>query len=408
MVRTAWMMLAVCLCVTPTAWSQTSDDAVLDDVLRRVDALESGRSSLRSKLGFDLTLYGFLRIDAVYDDSEFNDTQVASRVLPEGGPNGVRPNNHDFSLYPRLTRIGLDVNAGTVADAKLTGKLEVDFYAFNSSDSRDMFRLRKAYLQIAKGDFSFLAGQEYDVISPLYPSVNPDLLNWLVGNTGDRRPQLRATYSPALGDDTKIILSGALGLQGAIDNKNTDVDGVTDGENSGKPMLQGRAAVRTKLGEKHAEIGIWGARGWEQVDNDGAGEFDMVLYGLDLTVPIGRNFSIKGELWQGKNLSDVRGGVGQGIALGKEVSAQGGWVQATQSFAGYGDVFAGYTFDDPDSNDVPLVTGVTNNSGVYVGTTLKKYSPLVIGLDGMHWRTRYHGNENGSANRARLYFMLLF
>lgn len=401
------------LCLfAPVLHAQTNQE-----LLERIEALEAEREasadaedSYFTKLGSMFELYGFLRVDATYSDSEFNDTQVSFRVLPENGSND---DDDDFSLYGRLTRLGLNFTAPEgFLDASLTGRFEIDFYAFDSSDSRNLIRMRHAYLQLADDDWSFLAGQTSDLISPLYPSVNPDLVNWNVGNLGDRRPQLRGTYAPAFGD-AKLTFAGALALQGAIDGKNFDApDGVTNGEDSGLPQIQARAAVGVPLfGEQHTELGVWGARGWEETDGTDPDEWDMKVFGLDLRVPIVEDrLWVQGEVWQGENVSDVRGGVGQGINTTTldEIDATGGWIQGTTAVDGLGDVFAGYTVDSPDREDVPVGTGVTRNSALYAGMTVKRWDPFIMGFEWMGWETEYRGNDDGDANRFRLYFSYKF
>lgn len=398
------MILATCVLLLAAA---RVDAQSLEE---RIEALEAERESGNyfTKLGSMFQVYGHLRIDAVYNDSEFNDTQVAFRVLPEG----TSEDDEDFSLYGRLTRLGLNFDGGNIGDASLTGRLEVDFYGFDNSDSRNDLRMRHAYLKLQQDDWEFLAGQTSDLISPLYPSVNPDLVNWNVGNLGDRRPQIRGTFSPELGD-VSVTLAAAAALQGAIDGKNFDTpDGVLNGEDSGVPQLQARAAVRMPLfNDQPVELGIWGAVGEEEADGLAEDKFDMEVYGVDLKVPvIVDRFWIQGEVWEGQNLSDVRGGVGQGVNLAtlEEIDSRGGWVQGTTAVDGFGDIFAGYTVDSPEREDVPVGSGVTHNEAIYAGATIKRWDPFIMGFEWMGWETKYRGTDDGDANRFRLYFSYRF
>ena len=43
---------------------------------------------------------------------------------------------------------------------------------------------------------------------------------------------------------------------------------------------------------------------------------------------------LMGEWWTGKNLSDFRGGIGQGIdaATGREIRSSGGWIESGSSW----------------------------------------------------------------------------
>src|SRR5437868_889817 len=185
--------------------------------------------------GNRIKLYGFLRLDMDFDSQRPSNTQIPFFITsPDARASGT--GNGDFSMHPRLTRFGIDYTGPSVSslgDAKLTGKFEADFEN-GGTESRQIIRIRHAYLRLGWKDFSLLGGQTWDVVSPLYPTVNGDSLMWNAGNVGDRRPQLRAAYAPKLGRG-KLSLAGAVGLTGAIDALDLDANGFRDGEESGLP-----------------------------------------------------------------------------------------------------------------------------------------------------------------------------
>ncbi len=376
-------------------------------------AQESGSDrGIISKLGSALTLYGFLRIDAVYDSDPMNDSQIATFVRSQDDP---ASGTSDFTLYTRLTRLGLDFDGGEVKGMKLDGKLELDFYGFDSSDSRNDLRIRHAYLNLKKDDLSLLAGQAWDLFSPLYPSINPDLVNWNAGNTGDRRPQLRVSYAPTVGDDSKLTLAGALAMQGAISPQEIDgtPDGVLDGEDSGIPQLQGRAAYGTKiLTESTSELGAWFAYGQEKTDGPpiaGEDEWTSSIYGLDVTLPITDDLKLKGEFWAGENLNDLRGGIGQGInaTTGDEIAAIGYWAQVDYALNDTTGIFVGTSVDDPDDGDLPT-GGMDLNEQYYAGMTFRVWEPVRFGVDYVHWKTEYVGLRDGTNHRFRFWISYYF
>ena len=112
-----------------------------------------------------------------------------------------------------MTRFGLNLGGGEVeaiGSPKLTGRIEVDFYGGPASDSRNMFRMRHAWTKLQWGNFLLLAGQTSDLISPLYPSVNADMLMWGTGNLADRRPtDPHAQYTLPIGATQLLIQSAA-------------------------------------------------------------------------------------------------------------------------------------------------------------------------------------------------------
>jgi hypothetical protein len=391
--------------------------------------------------GSRFKLYGFLRLDAIYDDSRPNNTQVIGFVRSEdpealarfqanpGAFGGVDPrrfaspdDSETLTIHPRLTRIGVDFDGPKIApfnDAKTSGKLEIDFYNNGlqpQSESRAAIRMRHAYLKLSWEHLSLLAGQTADLISPLYPVVNPDLVMWGAGNLGDRRPQFRPEFIHRLGPGD-ILLGAEAGLTGADDNQDLDAPGTVgsgfrDGEASGLPTLQGRVAYRYPLFEKSPlEVGFYGHRAWEQTDQrfGGKNHFDSWAYGFDVVLPLYRNLLfVKGEGWRGANVDDVRGGIFQGIntATGAEVFSQGGFAElGWQAFPRYL-ISIGYSTDDPDNDDVGL-GGRAENRIAYLSNRWN-FHPIEIGFDYLYWVTEYVGFNNGDDNRFQAYIAYRF
>jgi hypothetical protein len=381
-----------------------------------------------SAFGHRIKFTGFLRCDAIYDDSRPNNTQVIGFVLSED-PNaprngaaafGSKKDREDLTIHPRHTRFGFDYD-GPIVEAlggmKLTGKLEFDLYTAAFSESRQAIRLRHAYARMAWGDFNILAGQTSDLISPLYPIANPDLAMWGAGNLGDRRPQFRATYRPAVGPGT-LEVAGMVGLTGADDASDIDLPGVygagyRDGETSGLPTLQARVAYELPMFEKEKLVigaGVHGA--WEDPDRtiQGHAIFKSWAVALDVLVPIYLNYLwVKGEAWQGSNVDDVRGAIFQGIntTTGRTIDARGGWIElgirpGTDWFA----ISFGYSTDQPDDSDLPA-GGRAANKIAYVATRYT-FGPLTLGLDYMYWVTEYNQFHAGRDNRVQAFVQFNF
>jgi len=368
-----------------------------------------------------IRFYGFLRLDAFYDDSRPSNTHTIGFIRSEDptapASIGARNDESSFTMHPRLTRFGFDLDGPTIAplgDAKVIGKLEIDFYnngLVGQSESRQAVRMRHAYLKLGWGATALLAGQTADVISPIFPIVNNDLVMWGAGNLGDRRPQLRIEHQPAIGE-SRLLLQGAVGLTGAQDNADLDGNGYRDGETSGRPTLQARAAFRTPVWQKqNLEVGVWGHQAWEKTDTAFAGQrkFDSNAYGIDVTLPLYQDVVwIKGELWQGENADDVRGGIFQGVntVLGREIESRGGWaevgVKVHQRVALYG----GYSYDNPDNADLPAVGRSLNK--IWYGAVRMNYDPMEIGFEYLNWTTEYVGFQNGDDNRIGAFIAYKF
>lgn len=381
------------------------------DLARTVeDYLKKG---VPTRKGSFLRFYGFVRLDAIWDDSSPSNTQTIGWVRSEDPTvaGGADKNDPDFTMHPRLTRLGLDLDGGRVAglgDAALTGKVEVDFYnsgLAGQAESRAALRMRHAYLLLAGAEGALLAGQTADLISPLWPVVNPDLVNWGAGNLGDRRPQVRYTRTLDAGDGRKATLAGMVGLTGAVDNQNLDGDPFRDGEASGWPTFQGRAAWAMPMAGSNLEIGLWGHWAREGVETPAASEthFQSAAVGLDLLFPLSSTLHLKGEIWRGRNLDDVRGGIFQGVnaATGEEIAAQGGWIEAGWKVAPTVSLAAGFSADNPSSGDLPA--GGRDRNRVWYVAARFQFEPLEMGIDFLHWHTSFKGVRGGLDNRVQVF-----
>lgn len=357
-------------------------------------------------------LYGFLRLDLDFDSQHPSNTQIPFFITsPDSRAGGTT--NGDYSIHPRLSRFGLDFTGPTIhtlGDAKLTGKIETDFEN-GGTESRQIIRIRHAYLRLGWKDFSILGGQTWDVVSPLFPVVNSDSLMWNAGNVGDRRPQLRAAYEPKSGKN-KYSVTGGIGLTGAIDSQDLDANGFRDGEESGLPDFQGRVGYARTIGKgRDASIGLSGFYGFLKTARAVAGrtDFHAQLVNLDFTLPLHTRLTLKGEGWWGRNMSDVRGGAGQGIntANGREIRGRGGWGEANVKLSRYLTVSPGFTTDDPVDRD--LGTGArTRNQAFYLGDRISPSANFLIGADYLRWRTDYKGFSRGTDNRVNIFLQYSF
>ncbi|HKC85582.1 MAG TPA: hypothetical protein VKG02_06380, partial [Blastocatellia bacterium] len=119
--------------------------------------------------GNQLKFYGFLRLDLDVDSQRANNDQTPL-FITSADPRIGKPGAGDFSMHPRLTRFGVDYCGPRIAalgDSKLSGKLELDFEN-GGSESRQIIRIRHGYLKMDwDHQVSILAGQTWDLVSPL-------------------------------------------------------------------------------------------------------------------------------------------------------------------------------------------------------------------------------------------------
>lgn len=367
--------------------------------------------------GSRLQFYGFLRADAQYDDSRFNDPQIPGYVQsedPSAPPSiGADKDDSEFTIHGRLTRFGANVTAPPIdglGNPDITGAVEVDFYniGLNDSDSRSALRMRKAFVDLAWGRWSLRAGQDWDVISPLYPAVNADLVMWGAGNTGDRRPQVRLQYDAPGGFRSTF----GIGLSGAVAGAVAE-NGLRSGENSGEPMVNARVGYHGKTGQGASyQMGLWGHVSSEDYDATGSGSdqsYDSQSVGIDFRVPLsGTSLWLLGEAWQGENLDDIRGGIFQGVnsSTGEEIEAEGGFLELGFQANPNLTLHLGYSIDDPDDDD--LSSGQRSKNEVAYIASRWTYGALNYGVEYLDWTTEYKGFDDGDAGRLVGFITLNF
>ena len=382
--------------------------------------------------GFPIRFYGFFRLDAYYNSARMDSVILPGRMLPETDATPTagqaKRNDDQFALDPRLTRFGFDISGPDVQGAKTMGKLEIDFANFptGSSESRATPRIRLAFADVKKGNVGLRVGQDWDVVSPLFPSVNGELLMWNTGNTGDRRAQIQGRWlDDADEKKAKTSLRVALAYTGAINNEDLDsgtLGGERDGFDSGLPQVQARAGWRglALVEGKPTDAGVWGMFGRTETDTFFGGEnrFDTWIAGVDLAMPISSTLTLRSEAWTGANLGDVRGGIGQTIntATGEEIASSGGWAELVCACSKTTQVHVGASLDDPENDDLSTTVASASrrrNQAAYVGTVMDWDSGLRTGFDVIYWQTEYTGPDgtNGSTGnglRFNLYFQFNF
>ncbi|MBK8978296.1 MAG: hypothetical protein IPM29_20530 [Planctomycetes bacterium] len=370
--------------------------------------------------GSTFQLYGFVRLDTPWSDSRFNDNQTPGYVQSEDASApasiGAGENDGAFSIHPHMTRLGLDFESPTIAsfgDPSLTGNIEIDFYGQNvdDSDSRSGLRMRKAYLKLDWEHWSLLAGQDWDLISPLYPIVNNDLVMWGAGNTGDRRPQLRLTRKDEVAGG-ELTAAFALGLAGAVASSNVE-GGLRSGENSELPLFCSRIGWRRNTDSGGVfQAGVWGH--YSRYEFDPAGgtatrDFEAWSAGLDLQVPIWEDRAwLLGELWIGDDLEDIRGGIFQGVnpTTGRTIGSRGGFAELGCKVSEHVSLHAGYSFDNPVDGD--LSTGMRSDNRVLYFAVRHQFHSFRFGLEFLNWTTSYVGYGDGDANRVSGYIAYYF
>ncbi|MBN2417917.1 MAG: hypothetical protein JXL81_00905, partial [Deltaproteobacteria bacterium] len=394
----ALILMILFLTVSPAVMAESENDLLK----QRIEKLEKELNELKTLIGkksaeeetvakpaatatkpsegFSIKPYGYIKLDAAYTDSTVTNGNYLVFVPSEG----AEKNDDKVNVTARQTRLGLAVTAPEYEGWKTTGKVEIDFYGDGSTahENKTEPMMRHAFIETGKGDWSFLAGQTWDVISPLNPNTLNYTVGWGAGNIGYRRPQIRASYNISLFDDTDLTTQFAVSRTAGLTNEDLDGMGQNDGDDSGFPTVQARVAYSTKLfTEKKATLGISGHYGEEEADYPGGGrDHESWSMNIDLFIPLPERFTLSGEFFVGENLDDYFGGAIQGVNIisRDEISAIGMWTQLSYSLNKDMQYNAGFGFDNPDNDDLNIGNRA-RNSFYYVNTMYKVMPALTLG-----------------------------
>ncbi len=362
----------------------------------------------------DVQLYGKIKADAAIDTARTDTGNFARWVESDEG----RGNDHTFNLTARETRLGLKVNGPGDEDFRTSGLVEIDFYS-GSSENTPLPRMRHAFLKLdwPKKRFSVLAGQTWDVISPLNPSTLNYSVQWWVGNIGYRRPQVRATQGFVLCPDVELTLTGALAR--TIGHDSTFDPGDT-GEDAGFPGVQGRASLSFPgLGGRKTVVGVSGHYAMEEYDYDSTDshvDVDSWSANIDLLLPVTDWLAIKAEGFTGEDLDAYLGGIGQGILVHnsgrdvREVQSAGGWLALSLGPWDCWRFNVGCSGEFLCNDDEDFISSSTRtcNSSIF-GNAIYEINPNAsVGVEISRWLTRYYDQAAGDSIRVQSSFIYKF
>ena len=219
---------------------------------------------------------GFMDFTTVYR-STLNGGDIGSSFgsIPYSNTANGQLSETRFSL--KNSRLGLKVDSN-LDDTKVLGYVETDFLGnaathVNVASNSDVLRMRVFFIDLRKGDWEFLAGQDWSMLTPNRKGISPlpsDIFftqdvdtNYQVGLVWGRTPQVRVVYHPsdewALGlsaENPDQFVGSAVSLPSNLTA--TDVDNGSNGTATPNmaPDFIGKIAYDTKFGNLpfHADL----------------------------------------------------------------------------------------------------------------------------------------------------------
>jgi len=329
---------------------------------------------------YSVDLYGFFKLDATVQDNPTNSLLAPRYALPgDGSTTSLTAMNSRFGLKFS----GLKITGGW----KVGGNLEFDLFD-GSSRNQMKFRARHAYLTLSKGSTTFLAGQYWDLFSPIGPTtLMTNGYLWNTGNLGFRRAQIRYSVS-GQGFDLALSLSDPT-IAGAI--------------STGMPLAQARLGI-TLGGRAKTKLGVSAAYGRDRHSAPGL-ETDVDILGLSLDwiVPATNNWVLKGEFGFGKNLSVFlsRADVVQNAAADEfaGMKVMSFWTEILYT-AKKTSFWLGYAFENLRDDDQVTAGGLQDTSCILAGVQYHAGGKVSFGLEYTRFLSKYNQvSDKASANQ---------
>lgn len=328
---------------------------------------------------YPIKLYGYVKADAVYGDSQVGDLSLSAPL------EGTTVDNDEFNMTASESRIGLDLTGPTIGyNGKTEGKIEGDFWG-------GTFRIRQAYVKLKYISWDVLAGQTWDFFSPLYPSTLNFAVMWRSGNLGDRHPQLTLTKR------FEKVLGAPLTTQvGIIDSREAEQ------EDRALPLFGMYNTMERKIFGKPVQIGFGGLIG--QTDRSTTAHKDATIWAAtaSLKLTLSQWFSIKGEGYVGAGLKAFRGCSPTTVTGDKAVRGRGGWMQLTFQPNEKMEFNSGVGIDDVYTDPVSS-TGSDAvwdyNFSYFTNMKVHLTKDVDWGLEFQHFNTKYKQQAGGDANR---------
>jgi len=400
-------------------------EANKDEFFTLPELQEEMKKLLWTKGEFRVVPYGFLWGTLAGETQRSVTGDYTLYVLPPGPT--YEP---AFHVDAKSTRIGVDVSGPRIAClnwAPSGGKLEFDFQGrFADTENRGSVLLRHAYWEVKNDQFRLLAGQTWDVISPLMPGVLSYSVGWGGGNMGYRRAQFRAERYLAWSDTLLLTMQGSLNVDLANDYAGNPLN---VGDHSGWPMLEARVA--TTIGPRGPgcrpiELGVSGHIGevmYDFFNYSFAGPIPtpvLVLanvpertwsFNVDVRIPLGQRWGVQGEFFTGENLSTFLGGILQGIDVRRApltqafisqntIRSTGGWVDVWYDIRTDLHTHFGYSIDDPLDTD--MNSGRVYNHFWFANLVYDVTPKFIVGLELTQWRTLWIGKPPADSTRLEL------
>jgi hypothetical protein len=368
------------------SWQQRISKLEDDQGLLNDKIIEQSQTKVESGSKYRLRLSGIVLLNTGITRGSVDNLDFPQIATPpdQGGTSG------SFWGSLRQSQIGIEAFGPDIAGAHTSANIRFDFAGgFPNTGNGAAFglvRLRTGTMRMDWADTSIVAGQDSLFFAPLTPTTLSSLaipaLSYS-GNLWSWTPQIRIEHRIALGDSSKLRLQA--GILDALTGDNPpqqDYRYPSVGEQSGQPAYAARIAYERHVFGRDLILGIGGYYGRQHWDF--GRNVDGWVGMTDLTLPLGRFFSLTGEFYRGRAVGGFGGAIGQSIVLSGSINdpatsifgldSMGGWAQLKFKPKANFEVNFAYGQDDPFSSELRSFPA----TAFYYGSSLSRnQSPFV-------------------------------
>lgn len=318
--------------------------------------------------GSFLKFYGFLKASVITSDAAIESNSFQNMVAPSAAGNpevSQHPNWASSSFQMAQTRFGMK----TEGDSFFNGLLEFDILDFSKSTPTvaAIPRIRRAFVTAKQDDWTYIIGQDWDIVSPLAPTTFNLVGHYFQsGDIGFMRLQVQA-----LKKDQKFEHAIALGFP-----NNNNLSTANNYEYGLYPTL----ALRETFTSAALKVGVSGMIGSLKLPAPSA-QKSIQPYVLTLFAHQETNgYEINTEAYYGRSLANLNL---QGLSYSttsNQLEELGGYITLKKQLNPKNDIFGGFGFSKVLTNrSLPLPWDTVKLAPTGQGPGLKENSTYRIG-----------------------------
>jgi hypothetical protein len=349
-------------------------------------AVEQSQTKVESASKYRVRLSGIVLFNMYGEGGSLLNVDFPQLVIPRG----LLSSGGSFGASARQSQVGLEAYGPTIAGARTSANIQFDFAGgfpeTPNGASFGIMRLRTGTIRFDWTDTSIIGGQDSLFFAPLSPTSVATLaipaLSYS-GNLWSWTPQVRIEHKFTMSDSSTLTLQG-----GVLDNLTGDPPPSlferypSWGEYSGQPAYATRISWTRKFQGQDLTVG---AGGYYSRQLWGFGRsVDGWAGTVDLRLPFSRMFEFTSQLYRGRALGGIGGGLGQSVLWSGSLSdpktvlhglnSVGGWAQLKYRATAKLQFNGAFGQDNPFSSDLRNFGG----NGSYYGPPFSKNRTALV------------------------------